>query len=113
MSDPLEALAQRVEGDPFFLAGLLSAYARSEGLDDDGLARALGCHPGDLLKLRLCRAPRAEQPGLGEDVRSLAGHFGLAPSKLVEVVRRGQALLRLRALAGPVTGLLLAARDAP
>jgi hypothetical protein len=114
VSDPLEALARRVEGDPFFLASVLSAYAGGERLDDGGLAAALGCRPADLPRLRLCRAPCETAPGFGADVDNISAHFGLDAGRLAAVVRRGQWVLRLRADAAALRphGLLLAARDA-
>jgi hypothetical protein len=110
VSDPLEPLARRVEGDPFFLASVLAEYARSEGLDDAGLAAALGCRPAALTDLRLCRAPGMEPREFKADVVRVAEHFGLEPVRLAEIARRGQTLQRARAAAAGAT--LLAARDA-
>jgi hypothetical protein len=115
MSELLAGLARRVEGDPFFLAHLLAEYARSERLDDPGLAARLGCRVEDLTVLRLCRAPRPDSADFQADVGAIAARFGIAPAKLAGAVRLGQGLARLRA-ATPATaepGVLLAARDAP
>jgi hypothetical protein len=109
MTDPLEALAQRAERESFFLASALTAYAQSEGLDDAGLADALGCPRGELTMVRLCRAPRSDAPGFWEDVTVIAGRFGADPQRLAEAVKRGRVVLRLRA-AEP-GGFLAAARD--
>jgi hypothetical protein len=113
MSDPVESLARRVEGNPFFLASLLALYARSENLDETGLAAALGCRPDDLTDLRLCRAPHAEPRPFWDDITRIAGHFGLDPNRLAEVVRRGQAIQRAKSAATGAPDLLAAARDAP
>src|SRR4051812_7322006 len=96
MNSPLDALARRAEGDPFFLGHLLAAYAGSESLDEHGLAADLGCRPEVLADLRLCRAPREDPGGFRADVQALADHFGLSFFGLGQVVRRAQALLRLR-----------------
>ncbi|MBI1915575.1 MAG: hypothetical protein HYS12_12705 [Planctomycetes bacterium] len=111
MSNPLEALARRVEDNPFFLASVLARYAQAERLDDTGLAKTLGCTPETLTALRLCRTPRTEAPGFGEDVDCIAARFNLDGDRLAEVVRHGQALEHM---AGPSAsrGTLLAARDA-
>lgn len=111
MSAALDHLAARVGTDPLFLANALAEYARSEALDDDGLAAALGCARGDLTRLKLCGAPRAEH--FRADVDAIAGHFGIDPNTLTAVVRRGQSLARLRAAqpAEGAPGFLLAARD--
>ena len=110
MTDSLESLAARAAGEPFFLASLLAAYARSEGLDDAGLAAALGCPPGELTMLRLCRAPDTESPDFWDDVTRIAERFGIDPDRLAHVVKRGRVVGRLPT-AGP-GGFLMAARDA-
>jgi hypothetical protein len=112
MSDSLDALARRAEGEPFFLASVLAAYARSEGLPDDaGLAAALGCRVGDLAMLRLCRAPRTEPDAFWEDVRSIAGRFGMEPERLAEAVKRGRVVRSFQAARPASGGPLIAARD--
>ncbi len=107
----LDHLAGRVVNDPQFLACPLADYARSESLDDDGLATALGCAAAELARLRLSGVPRAE--AFRADVTALADRFGIAPVKLAEVVHRGQTLFQLRAAhtgAGEA-GFLLPAGD--
>jgi hypothetical protein len=110
MTDPLDALAARAERESFFLAMPLAAYARSENLDDTGLAAALGCRREDLVMVRLCRAPRAEPGEFWEDVRCVAERFGLDAERLAAAVKRGRVVLRLQA-AAPEAGGLMAARD--
>jgi hypothetical protein len=114
VTDPLAHLAGRVEADLFFLAPVLALYARSERLDDAGLAAALGC-PEDLLpRLKLCRPPRPEPGHFWDDVTRIADRFGLDPDRLAEVVRRGQAIQQMQSPgAAAEPGTLLAARDAP
>lgn len=115
MTDPLAPLAARAVDDPFFLAGPLAVFARTERLDDAGLARALGVPAGRLSELRLCRPPRPEPEHFWPDVRQIAGHFGIDSETLADAVRRGQMVLRLRARpAAPAGGggTLFAARDA-
>jgi hypothetical protein len=111
MADPLETMALWAEGEPFFLASALAAYARSEGLDGPGVAAALGCPVGDLAMLRLCRAPRTEPTEFWEDVTCIATRFGIDPQRLAEAVKRGQVVRRVL---GPGPGAarpLMAARD--
>jgi hypothetical protein len=107
----LDALARRVVDDPFFLGEALAAYARSEGLDDAGLAAALGCSVEGLARLRLCRRP--DPARFGADVARIAERFGARADALAEAVRRADALAALRdASAGAAeAGLLMAARD--
>jgi hypothetical protein len=111
MADPLDALAARAEGEDFFLAPLLAGYARSEGLDDAGLAAALGCPPTELARLRLCRAPRTDPREFRDDVARIAERFGIEPRRLAEAVKRGRVVRRFQG-AGPAGGaFLMAARD--
>jgi hypothetical protein len=111
MADPLEALAARAQGEPFFLASVLAAFARSEGLDDAGLAAALGCPVGELPMLRLCRTPRTGPDEFREDVALVAERFGLDPQRLAEAVKRGRVIGRLRDATAGGRDLLTAARD--
>jgi hypothetical protein len=111
VSKSLEALARRVESDPFFLAGLLAEYARSESLDDIGLAAILDCELEALTAIRLCRAPRPDRDGFRQDVDQIAARFGLDADRLTAVVRRGETLRRLRSAAPSGHGFLAAARD--
>lgn len=111
MSAALDHLAARVATDPLFLANALAEYARSEKLDDDGLAAALGCARTDLMRLRLCGAPRPDH--FRADVDAIATHFDIDPNALTAIVRRGQSIARLRVAqpAEATPGFLLAARD--
>ncbi|MBX9583717.1 MAG: hypothetical protein K2X87_25725, partial [Gemmataceae bacterium] len=77
MNDSVRRLANRVAVDPFFLAFALAEYARAEGLDDAGLAAALGTDADGLAHARLCRTPRADPDGFRADVERIAGKFGL------------------------------------
>jgi hypothetical protein len=110
MNDPLNNLAARAEGDPFFLGHVLAAFARGERLDTAGLTAALGCRAEDLARVRLCRVPRLEPPGFWQDVTQIAERFGLDAERLAEIVKRGRVLDRWQA-GRPGDGFLLAARD--
>ncbi len=109
MADPLDALARRVESEPFFIASILALFARSEALDDEALCRVLRCPWESFAMLRLCRTPDEEQTGFQRDIKRIAERFGIDENALAEVVRRGQALQRLQRSAS--SGTLLAARD--
>ena len=63
--------------------------------------------------LRLCRAPRAAADEFWDDVRQIAGRFGLDPQRLAEAVKRGRVLARMQATTAGPGGFLLAARDGP
>jgi hypothetical protein len=110
MAEALEQLAKRLEKDPFFLACPLRIYAQSEKLDEAQLAHRLGCPTDALIRIRLCRAPAGDAAAFQGDIERLAAEFHLDASVLIEAVRRGQALLRMRA--STPTQTLLAARDA-
>jgi len=110
MSNHLETLARRLEGDPFFLACALKGFARSEQMDDTALATALRCSPETLTMLRLCRAPELDR--FKADIDAIVARFNVDADVLVRAVRRGQALVSLQSRQLEQTGgMLLAARD--
>lgn len=109
MTKSLEALARRLEADPFFLACPLKHYAESERLDDEQLARALQCSAETLVLVRLCRAP--EPTHFREDMEGIVKRFPVDSTALVQAVRQGQTLLHLAKKSGGDRGTLLAARD--
>jgi hypothetical protein len=115
MSEPLARLANRAAIDPHFLAFALAEYATAEGLDEAGLAAALGVPPDRLPHVRLCPAPRVDPDGFREDVERVADKFGLNRAALAAAARHGQVVAALRAAAADATeaGFLLAARDRP
>ncbi|HLZ71484.1 MAG TPA: hypothetical protein VKV26_16400 [Dehalococcoidia bacterium] len=110
MAEVLDILARRTASDPAFLGQVLDEYARSEALDDDGLAAALHCRRADLNLLRLCLRPRLEPAHFRGDIEEIAARFGADGAVLAEAVRRSDALAALRG-APAAQGTLLAARD--
>lgn len=107
----LEHMAARVADDPLFLAFALAEYARSEALDDAGLAAKFGVTADGLTRLKLCGVPRPAQ--FLADVGLIAKRFGIDANLLAAAIRRGQSVARLRAgqPAEVTPGFLLAARD--
>jgi hypothetical protein len=115
MNPYLTHLARRVADAPDFLAYALAEYARSERLEDAGLAERLGCSVEALTHLRLCRMPRTPAPLFWQDVEQIAQRFAVTAEVLAEVARRGQSLFHLRAAASgqkDERSILMAARDA-
>ena len=115
MMDHLKRLAKRVTDDPFFLASVLDAYAKSEQMDDSQLASRLGCSVASLTHLRLCRNPKPEPPHFWQDVQAISSRFHANADALAEVVRHGQNLLSPAATdtaaAERSAGFFMAARD--
>src|SRR5262245_37961191 len=111
MPDKLESLARRLEDDQFFLASALADYAQSEHLSDASLAKRLECPVATLAPLRLCRRPRPGKEMFRRDVQTIADRFNVNANVLAEVVRRADALERMRKPMHAQRGTLLAARD--
>ena len=113
MTDPLKALADRARDEPYFLAGVLAAYAAAERLSDVGLAEALGCAGVDLPMIQLCRTPRADAEGFRRDIDRICARFRLDPTRLAAVAKRGRVIARLQAneASADEPGYLMAARD--
>ncbi|HEX3151337.1 MAG TPA: hypothetical protein VHR66_24880 [Gemmataceae bacterium] len=109
MANHLEALARRLESDPFFVACALRRYADSEGLDEPRLAQALGCTGETLTRLRLCRIP--DPTRFKDDVHQIAARFEVNRDAFAQAIRRGEVILKMRPDTPTDHGLLLAARD--
>jgi hypothetical protein len=102
-----QQLAQTLENDTEYLAHLFSVIRTVEGLDDRGLANALGSPLERVPRIALCRTPRDDM--FKEDVDEIANHFALDADRLAQLVRHGQTL---SAFSHAYTGeLLAAARD--
>lgn len=110
--DLLWRAARRVSDDPFFLASALLAFAAAEGLDEDELARHLGCAADELPALLLCRRPTGEAQMFRAGVQRIADRFGLDAARLARIIRTADALAAFGGVAADATGgLLAAARD--
>ena len=110
MSNHLEHLARRLQDDPFFLACPLQLYARSEELNEEGLAAGLKCSKEALISVLLCRAPSGEDASFYEGIERIAARFSVDAEALADAVRRGQAIFHM-ARTPSTSNTLLAARD--
>lgn len=116
-SNALARAAQRAVSHDFFLAGILREYQQANQLDDDALAKLLGCHINDLPRLALCRRPATEQKAFILDIEHLAERFHLHGDQLATVIRQVDSLRALRQQltstrnAQQMPGILRAARD--
>jgi hypothetical protein len=115
-SSLLRYAARRAAQNRFFLAEYLTEFRIFRGIAEDELARFLGCSPGLLPKLALCRRPDSESPRFRSDVERIAVAFDMQPSRLVQLIREVDTLKAL-AEAKPMKqealdGLLAVARDA-
>lgn len=112
MTNPIERLAQRARGEPYFLAHVLEAHAVQAQLDDNGLAQALGCSLETLLQVRLCRAPGESAEDFRHDIETIARRFGLDPRVLANLIKKGRVAARLtQSRTTDTPGYLLAARE--
>ncbi len=108
----LRRAAARAEHRSGFLASALLPYARADSLNDLQLASHLGCRPGELPLLLLCRRPGGEGLERRAAVEALAARFGLDPVRLADVLRLADAVDALSEMpAATGAGLLAAARD--
>ena len=121
---PLTGLAQRLSGDPRFMAYALAVYQEQEGLDGEGLARALEIMPEMLSRLALCKRPDDRSPEFTAQVREIADYTLADEARLANLLRQISGLEKLArrrrdsAVAGEsevaeplMTGLLAVARD--
>lgn len=116
-SKPSPALvyaAQRAAQRSFFLASALHQYQDLHQLDEQGLARDLGCAAEDLPRLALCRRPVGTSATFLDDVEQLTRRFHLKDGRLLALIRQVEALEALQthmARASQRESLLQAARD--
>ena len=109
---PLDRLAERAATDPFYFGFRLAGFAAAEGLDDKSLAALLGCEVGTLTHLRLCRAPRTDNPAaFREDVTQIASRFSLDAHRLAELAKPIPTTVRREVTFDDAPGVMLAARD--
>ncbi len=108
----LQLAAEKASHDPFFLGHLLSFVAEGVARSGSTLSQRIGCNPGQITRLALCRCPREDGIGFRQDIEKIAAYVGCDAMELAQVVREGAAL---KALAGggigQKTNTLLAARD--
>ncbi len=96
--DPLlEQLAQRLEGDPNYMASVLEAYRRQEGKSRDAQQQQLGLSRLAFVRLALCRRPDADQATFRAQVEEIARYTGATPASLVQLIRQVDALASMDA----------------
>lgn len=98
---------------PFFLAGALAGFRALRGMTDEQLATFLGCAPGILSELALCRRPDPAASTFRADVERVAAHVGAASEQLARLLREVDSVAALRRAPAATAdrGTLLAARD--
>ena len=120
----LVALADRLQSDPAYMAWVLQAYSRAEGLSPDRLLGRLGTGAEMLTRLAICKRPEADSPHFAAQVLQIAGYTAVDAGLLANIIRQVDALASLAKLPAaqeaPVarpagtpiaSGLMAAARD--
>jgi hypothetical protein len=82
-----ERLVELARQDPQFLGCALSRYQQAQDLNAAQLAAWLGCGPGGLTRLSLCRAPDQRSAGFAADVLRIARFAACNPDRLMRVLR--------------------------
>jgi len=109
----LSAAATRLEGDPFFMASVLADYRTALRVNDQYIAKALGCNVEALTSLAFCRTPRLDDEKLFlSDVQAIAKYVDCDWGELARLIRTAQSISALKRLTGGAEDQLLkAARD--
>ncbi len=109
----LRAAATRLEGDPFFMASVLADYRTALRVNDQYIAKALGCNVEALTSLAFCRTPRLDDEKLFlSDVQAIAKYVDCDWGELARLIRTAQSISALKRLTGGAEDQLLkAARD--
>lgn len=86
--DPLlEQLAQRLEGNPQFMASVLARHRRQEGRTRAVQQEMLGVDPIGYVRLALCRRPAADPATFRAHVEKIARYTGADLGPLVQLIR--------------------------
>jgi transcriptional regulator with XRE-family HTH domain len=120
----LALLAERLQEDPAYMASVLRAYRRTEGLTVERLIERLGTSANMVSRLAICKRPASDSPKFAAQVREIAEYVNVDAVLLANVIRQVDALTGLAGLpavegetaTGPriaplASGLLSAARD--
>jgi len=108
----LQRAARRASQCPFFLASAFSEFQSLRGLDEEGLARWLGCPMQSLVKLALCRRPDGASPRFRAEIEQIATYGGACPVRLAQLIREVDSVAALRcAPSAGGHGVTMAARD--
>lgn len=112
-SAELRTAAARLESDPFFMASVLADYRTALRLNDQHIAKALGCNVAALTSLAFCRTPRLDDEKLFlSDVHAIANYVGCDWGELARMIRTAQAVSTLKRFTRESEDQLLkAARD--
>lgn len=105
----LQHTARNAARQPRFLASAFEKYREVEKLNEPGLAAYLEiADVATLTRLALCLRPVPDTPRFRADVEQICQKFGVAPAKLVSLLRRVAAY---ETTSAPASGFLMAARD--
>lgn len=120
----LATLTDRLQSDPAYMAWVLHAYRRAEGLTTDRLVSRLGTSADMLTRLAICKRPVADSPQFAAQVLQIADYTAIDAGLLANVIRQVDALALLakiptalgapaaRPASSPIpSGLMAAARD--
>lgn len=102
--------SERASQRPFFLAHDLAAARELRRVDEEGLARLLGCAEDDLVRASLCRSP-SRGDGFRADVERIATQYRIPGDRLGGLLREVDAIAALRSTSRERFGWLAAARD--
>lgn len=108
----LELAARRGSECRWTLGAILGEYCRIEGVTREQLASELGCSTDLLAWLSLCRRPAPER--FANDMLKIAERLQVEGPKLVQIVRRVDAVAAIRGASNPAEdaeSFVVAARD--
>ncbi len=106
----LHRAAIRARLRPEYVGWILAQFGEHEGMDEGQVQDRIGVSAGDWPRLNLCLRPRAEQ--FLKDVTSISQEFGINRETFAAMVRKVDAMHRLReSQPSGDAGHLLAARS--
>lgn len=79
-------LAQKLAGNPDYMAHALAVYQKEQGLDEEGVARKLGALPEMIVRLALCKRPKASSEDFEDRISELSDFALIDEAILLEVL---------------------------
>jgi hypothetical protein len=83
----MNVLARKAEYRDGFLGAAFHAVAAARRFTAKGVASGVGCSPGNIPRLMLCRVPRDSVEHFDADVRQISQFVGCCADRLANVVR--------------------------
>jgi hypothetical protein len=88
VNSAMQLLAEKLRGDPDFMAFVLDQFCRQEGISILELPDALGIMPEMVTRLALCRRPNPDTADFAKGIHEIADYTLADEAVLANIIRR-------------------------